>query len=74
MFQDMVRSIQEEVVSLLYHVRVQSNMPKREKVAEPLEASHGSQPKKPVVKGAKVGRNDPCPCGSGLKYKRCCGA
>ena len=74
MFQEMISSIQEEVVSLLYHVRVQSNMPKREKVAEPIEATHGNQPKKPVVKDAKVGRNDPCPCGSGKKYKKCHGA
>ncbi|HHY81494.1 MAG TPA: preprotein translocase subunit SecA [Clostridiales bacterium] len=74
MFQDMIKSIQEEVVTLLFHVRVQANMPKREKVAEPVEASHGNQPKRPVVKDAKVGRNDPCPCGSGLKYKKCCGA
>jgi len=29
--------------------------------------------KKPVVKGEKIGRNDPCPCGSGKKYKKCCG-
>lgn len=74
MFQDMVKSIQEEVVTLLYHVRVQSNMPKREKVAEPIETSHGNQPRKPVVRDAKIGRNDPCPCGSGKKYKKCCGA
>jgi preprotein translocase subunit SecA len=74
MFQDMVKGIQEEVVSLLYHIKVQSNMPKREKVAEPIEASHGNQPQKPIVKEAKVGRNDPCPCGSGKKYKKCCGA
>jgi len=47
-------------------------VPKREKVAEPLEASHGHIEKKPVVKGQKIGRNDPCPCGSGKKYKKCC--
>jgi predicted RNA-binding protein with PIN domain len=54
----------------------ETNMPKREKVAEPIEASHGdqAQSKKPLVKGDKVGRNDPCPCGSGKKYKRCHGA
>ena len=34
----------------------------------------GSSGQKTVVKGAKVGRNDPCPCGSGKKYKKCCGA
>ena len=34
----------------------------------------GSDKKRPVKKGEKVGRNDPCPCGSGKKYKKCCGA
>ncbi|MDD5604257.1 MAG: SEC-C metal-binding domain-containing protein, partial [Eubacteriales bacterium] len=48
---------------------------KREKVAEPLAESHGDvSSKKTLVKNAKVGRNDPCPCGSGKKYKKCCGA
>jgi preprotein translocase subunit SecA len=75
MFEEMIHSIQEEVVALLYHVRVQSKMPQREKVAEPIATSHGqSAPKKPVVNKEKVGRNDPCPCGSGKKFKKCCGA
>ncbi len=76
MFEEMIHSIQEEVVRLLYHIRVQQNMPKRERVAEPTEASHGGEApeRKPVVKGVKIGRNDPCPCGSGKKYKKCCGA
>jgi len=74
MFEEMIRSIQEETVHLLYHVKVQNNMPKREKVAEPLHTNRGDEgSQKPVVKGKKVGRNDPCPCGSGLKYKKCCG-
>jgi len=40
-----------------------------------MTASHGGAvgQKKPVVKGEKIGRNDPCPCGSGKKYKQCCG-
>lgn len=50
---------------------------KREQVAVPTQAnvSDGSTPvkKKPIVKKKKVGRNDPCPCGSGKKYKKCCG-
>jgi preprotein translocase subunit SecA len=75
MFEEMIRNIQEEVVALLYHVRVQSSMPQREKVAEPIETSHGDpEPRKPIVNKDKVGRNDPCPCGSGKKYKKCCGA
>ncbi|HZJ83333.1 MAG TPA: preprotein translocase subunit SecA [Clostridia bacterium] len=76
MFEEMIRNIQEETLRILYNIRIQvDNMPKREKVAEPTSASHGrNEPKKPVVKGQKIGRNDPCPCGSGKKYKRCCGA
>ena len=50
----------------------------RVQVAKPLTAglSDGSEKKKPIVKrtAQKVGRNDPCPCGSGKKYKKCCGA
>jgi len=73
MFEEMIRSIQEETISLLYRVRVEQNMPKREQVAQPANATHGEAVRKPVVKGEKVGRNDPCPCGSGRKYKKCCG-
>ena len=74
MFHEMIRGIQEEVVSLLYRIRIKNDMPKREKAAEPIEAGHGNQAKKPIVRDKKVGRNDPCPCGSGKKYKKCCGA
>ena len=75
MFEDMVRSIQEETVRILFNIKIQAEVPKREKVAEPISTSRGgSSPKRPIVKGQKVGRNDPCPCGSGKKYKRCCGA
>jgi len=48
----------------------------RKQVAQPTAASHGEEEKKaPVVKKTdkKVGPNDPCPCGSGKKYKKCCG-
>ncbi|NLA84162.1 MAG: preprotein translocase subunit SecA, partial [Clostridiales bacterium] len=74
MFHEMIRGIQEEVVSLLYRIRIKNDMPKREKAAEPIEAGRGNQAKKPIVRDKKVGRNDPCPCGSGKKYKKCCGA
>ncbi|MBQ8807689.1 MAG: SEC-C domain-containing protein, partial [Clostridia bacterium] len=57
------------------HARVQETI-ERKMVAKPTQASHGdgSDKKKPVKKAAeeKVGRNDPCPCGSGKKYKNCC--
>jgi preprotein translocase subunit SecA len=50
---------------------------KKERELEMLQFAGGeasSAPKAQVIKGAKVGRNDPCPCGSGKKYKKCCGA
>jgi preprotein translocase subunit SecA len=50
---------------------------KREQVAKPTETSGGDgsdTANKTVRKGNKIGRNDPCPCGSGKKYKKCCGA
>ena len=75
MFEEMIKNIREDSVKVILNSRIDSrHMPRREKVAEPVEASHGGGgPKKPVVKGVKVGRNAPCPCGSGKKYKVCCG-
>ena len=75
MFEEMISAIKEETVKMLYHVKTDSEM-KREKVAEPVNTSHGNDDtlkKQPVRNDKKVGRNDPCPCGSGLKYKKCCG-
>ncbi|MCL2164217.1 MAG: preprotein translocase subunit SecA [Oscillospiraceae bacterium] len=76
MFEEMTQSISEEAISLLLRVRLQKGTEmKREKVAEPVNASHGDDGvAKPVKRSAKVGRNDRCPCGSGKKYKNCCGA
>ena len=76
MFQEMVRNIQEDTLRGLYSMKIEAEAPKREMIAKPVRATHGKeddQPKKPIVKGPKIGRNDPCPCGSGLKYKKCCG-
>ncbi|MBA1333995.1 MAG: Protein translocase subunit SecA [Firmicutes bacterium] len=72
MFHEMIKTIKEDTIKYLYHVQLEQ-IPVRERVAQPVEASHGETPKKPVTKGEKVGRNDPCPCGSGKKYKKCCG-
>ena len=73
MFQEMIASIKEDTVKYLYNVQLEQ-APVRERVARPVEASHGEQQKKTVKKdGRKIGRNDPCPCGSGKKYKKCCG-
>jgi len=77
MFEEMVSSIQRDAVRMILNVRIdkEHGTPKREKVAEPVTATHGEGPRKPVVRSVeKVGRNDPCPCGSGKKYKKCHGA
>lgn len=76
MFEEMVNGIQEETIGMLYNLKLEEDKaPKRERVAEPTRASHGDdQPKQETAKAdKKVGRNDPCPCGSGKKYKNCCG-
>lgn len=76
MFEELIASIQEEAVKFILNTRIERDqMPEREKVAEPIAASHGDEEvKKPVKNNSdKVGRNDPCPCGSGKKYKACCG-
>ena len=76
MFEAMNRSIQEETTRRLFLFRIQRNEPlKREKVAKVTAAGAGddkSVKKAPMQKKIKVGRNDPCPCGSGKKYKNCC--
>ena len=75
MFDEMVSSIQEDTVKMLLTVRVRKEeAPQREQVAKPSETagSDGTLKKEPV-RVKKVGRNDPCPCGSGKKYKHCCG-
>ncbi len=79
MFDQMVHSIQENTVKMLYTVqlRPEAGEPKREQVAKPTQASGGSANSSEgttvQAKSSKVGRNDPCPCGSGKKYKKCCG-
>ena len=78
MFEEMIEAIKEDTVKYICHARNNSGELKREQVAEPLVESHGDndgepQKKKPVVKGDKTGRNDLCPCGSGKKFKKCCG-
>lgn len=75
MFNNMICSIEDEVVQLINRAQVQQNL-QREEVAKPIGTSGGSEDtskRRPVKAGEKIGRNDPCPCGSGRKYKHCCG-
>jgi preprotein translocase subunit SecA len=75
MFEEMISAIQEETLRRLFTVRIKTNEePKRERVAKVTGESGGSDQtvkKQPVKKTVKIGRNDPCPCGSGLKWKKC---
>ena len=74
MFEEMSNHIQEDTLKILYRVRIETEA-KREEVQKPMftnkDTSGVKQPKKRAEE--KIGRNDPCPCGSGKKYKQCCG-
>jgi len=76
MFQAMINAIREETVRRMFLVQIRTNQEvKRQKVAKETAAtgtSDGTVKKQPVRKDKKVGPNDPCPCGSGKKYKKCC--
>ena len=81
MFEEMEAAIQDQIASLIYHVAIVSQ--EEQKVQDRLQtaqASHGDEVSPAETQkalknadGKKVGRNDPCPCGSGKKYKNCCG-
>ena len=84
MFGQMIDSIQNDIASLIFRVNIitQEQQEAMEREAQQRMAAarqtHGDQSddavkKQPVKNGEKVGRNDPCPCGSGKKYKNCCG-
>ena len=78
MFEGMIEAIQQETIRRILVARVQTNEVRRERVAKVTGQSGGSEDaassgkKEPVRKTIKVGPNDPCPCGSGKKYKKCC--
>lgn len=74
MFEEMNASIQEDTVKLLFNVESPDKM-KRRRMAQPISTNmrKEKEKQKPIVKGRKIGRNEPCPCGSGKKYKKCCG-
>ena len=74
MFDDMIANIQEDTVRLLFHVRIEQKV-EREQVAKVTGTNRDESAQKGPKKRetAKVYPNDPCPCGSGKKYKQCCG-
>ncbi len=76
MFDEMITNIREGTVQFVLCAVLKSEEDvKREQKMKPTETNggDGSEKNRPVKKADKVGRNDPCPCGSGLKYKKCCG-
>ncbi len=74
MFEEMIATIKEDTVRHLFHVVPQTQI-ERKQVAKPVAENFGGDgtvKKQPVRKKVEIGRNDPCPCGSGKKYKHCC--
>ena len=69
-FQNMVEEIKEEVCRLIYRVRL---VAPEERIRNIRENRYEDEGAKPVKNESRIGRNDPCPCGSGKKYKQCCG-
>lgn len=73
MFDEMIEAISEDTIRALMHVRIEQNV-EREEVAKVTGTNKDESAKGPVKRtGKKVQPNDPCPCGSGKKYKQCCG-
>ena len=75
MFGQMIEHIQEDIVRYIYRVNIVTTAQAEDRLAQ-ATTSHGDDagPKEPVRNKATVGRNDACPCGSGKKYKKCCGS
>lgn len=80
MFEDMIHTIKVDTIRILFHTKIEVETPQRESVIGTTKtaAVHGQnnkeeQKQQPVRNDIKVGRNDLCPCGSGKKYKSCCG-
>ncbi|MBM6917202.1 preprotein translocase subunit SecA [Intestinimonas butyriciproducens] len=75
MFDEMINEIKDDTARMIFIARIMGqSAPQREQLMKPTATSgDGTLTRQPVRKNKKPGRNDPCPCGSGLKYKKCCG-
>ena len=79
LFEAMTTAIRHDVAHIIFNLNITKGPPPAKQTASPMTkvtgATHGGNSGKPTEKvaGKKVGRNDPCPCGSGKKYKHCCG-
>jgi preprotein translocase subunit SecA len=77
-FGDLIGRITTDTVSRLFRIQIREDEGIKQKQVQPKQPmrynrGEGSDTNQPVTRGKKVGRNDPCPCGSGKKYKKCCG-
>ena len=77
MFLDMIDRIQSESITFLFHIQInrESALSRVSREPRAMQLSHGEAEQQATVRreGKKIGRNEPCPCGSGKKYKKCCG-
>jgi preprotein translocase subunit SecA len=75
MFQNLLSAIQHDVAHTIYRmgIKKKEEAPQEAAAATPVQAGGVGSKKRLKVGGKKIGRNDPCPCGSGKKYKHCCG-
>jgi preprotein translocase subunit SecA len=71
-FETLLATIRHDLAHTIYHVGIKQETPERAPVAAQVAGNRGGKPR-PKVSGRKIGRNEPCPCGSGKKYKHCCG-
>jgi preprotein translocase subunit SecA len=75
MFEEMTNGIQEDTLRRIFSIKKQTEVPKEENKIRINATLAGDQIQKPkTASSGRVGRNDLCPCGSGKKYKKCCGA
>lgn len=73
MFEEMNHGIIEDTMRGLFHVEPEEKVERKRMAKETSTSGGAEEAQQPIVKDKKIGRNDPCPCGSGLKYKKCCG-
>ena len=71
-FETMINNIEQDATKFINRARIQHNL-EREEVIKPTGTNSGEAPTRRQAVSKKVGRNEPCPCGSGKKYKNCCG-
>ncbi|MCS7215573.1 MAG: preprotein translocase subunit SecA [Thermodesulfovibrio sp.] len=73
LFEDMSRNIVSEILTRLFKIQVREESEVKVARRHQISRSDGDSPAEPIKKPHKIGRNEPCPCGSGRKYKKCCG-